>query len=172
VDGLKLHPLHVVKHTVLANQWRRGEYRPLGREEYIRHACDLIERTPEHIVYHRVTGTASKDILLAPEWCSQKWNVLNGIELELKRRGHRQGCLAGTPWIEGSQEKILASAHCDVAPNTRNLLPTEAGTKFLERRPESPVSAYPTIPVIRASCAASASTALAEVTKEEILNAA
>ena len=107
VDGLKLHPLHVVKHTVLASQWRRGEYRPLEREEYIRSACDLIERTPEHIVFHRVTGTASKDILLAPEWCSQKWNVLNGIELELKRRGHRQGCLAGAPWI---REEILDAA--------------------------------------------------------------
>ena len=106
VDGLKLHPLHVVKHTVLANQWRRGEYRPLGREEYIGYACDLIERTPEHIVFHRVTGTAAKDILLAPEWCSQKWNVLNGIELELKRRGHRQGCLAGMPWITVKQHKL------------------------------------------------------------------
>ncbi|MDO8812907.1 MAG: TIGR01212 family radical SAM protein [Gallionella sp.] len=94
VDGLKLHPLHVVKHTVLANQWRRGEYRPLQREEYILHACDLIERTPEHIMFHRVTGTAPKDILLAPEWCSQKWNVLNGIEHELARRGTRQGRLA------------------------------------------------------------------------------
>ncbi|MFZ2300717.1 MAG: TIGR01212 family radical SAM protein [Gallionella sp.] len=106
VDGLKLHPLHVVKHTVLANQWRRGEYRPLGREEYIRHACDLVERTPEHIVFHRMTGTASKDILLAPEWCSQKWNVLNGIEHELSRRGSRQGCLAGIPWITAKQHKL------------------------------------------------------------------
>ena len=95
-DGLKLHPLHVVKHTLLANQWRRGEYQPLSFTEYINQACDLIERTPEAIVYHRLTGTAAKDILLAPEWCSQKWNVLNGIELELSRRGTRQGCLAGT----------------------------------------------------------------------------
>ena len=123
-------------------------------------------------MFHRVTGTASKDILLAPEWCSQKWNVLNGIELELKRRGHRQGCLAGTPRIEGTPEKTLAQAHCGIAPNAHNLLPTEAGAKFLERRTESPASAYPTIPVIRASCTASASPALAEVTKEEILNAA
>lgn len=99
-DGLKLHPLHVVKHTILASQWRRGEYRPLERGEYIRQTCDLIERTPEQIVFHRVTGTAPKDILLAPDWCSQKWNVLNGIELELVRRGHRQGSLAGTPWIK------------------------------------------------------------------------
>ncbi len=104
-DGLKLHPLHVVKHTLLASQWRRGEYQPLSLSEYIRHACDLIERTPEAIVFHRLTGTAAKDILLAPEWCSQKWNVLNGIELELLRRGTRQGYLAGT-----IREEILDAA--------------------------------------------------------------
>lgn len=97
-DGLKLHPLHVVRQTVLANQWRRGEYQPMTREEYINAAVDMIERTPAEIIYHRVTGTASKDILLAPEWCSQKWNVLNGIERELERRGHRQGHLAGSVW--------------------------------------------------------------------------
>ena len=91
VDGLKLHPLHVVKGTQLANEWRRGEYRPLGLDEYIGIACDLIERTPPPVVFHRVTGTASREILLAPDWCSQKWNVLNGIERELRRRGHRQG---------------------------------------------------------------------------------
>ena len=94
VDGLKLHPLHVVKGTVLANQWRRGEYSPLAMGDYLRIVADLIERTPEHIVFHRVTGTAAKDILLAPAWCSQKWNVLNGIEAELRRRNHRQGQFA------------------------------------------------------------------------------
>jgi len=95
VDGLKLHPLHVVRGTQLANQWRRGEYRPLSRAEYIGIACDLIERTPPSVVFHRVTATASREILLAPDWCSQKWNVLNGIERELRRRGHRQGERAG-----------------------------------------------------------------------------
>ncbi len=94
VDGLKLHPLHVVKGTQLANQWRRGEYFPLSMSEYLRSTADLIERTPEHIVFHRVTGTASKEILLAPAWCSQKWNVLNGIEAELRQRKHRQGQFA------------------------------------------------------------------------------
>ena len=90
-DGLKIHPLHVVRNTVLAAEWRRGKFNPLDKSDYIRIAADLIERTPPHVVYHRVTGTASKDILLAPAWCSQKWNILNGIEQELKRRGHRQG---------------------------------------------------------------------------------
>ncbi len=99
VDGLKLHPLHIVKHTLLAHQWRQGEYQPLTRDEYISMAANLIERTSEHIIYHRVTATATRDILLAPAWCAEKWNVLNGIEFELRQRNSRQGSRVGTPFV-------------------------------------------------------------------------
>jgi radical SAM protein (TIGR01212 family) len=86
VDGLKLHPLHVVKGTQLANEWRRGEYRPLSLDEYVDTATQLILHTPPEVVYHRVTGTASRKILLAPEWCSRKWLVLNRITEALHRQ--------------------------------------------------------------------------------------
>ncbi|MEN8171145.1 MAG: TIGR01212 family radical SAM protein [Pseudomonadota bacterium] len=92
VEGLKLHPLHVVKGTMLANEWRRGEYHPWAMEKYIATVADLVELTPPEVVYHRLTGTAEESILLAPEWCNWKWRVLNGIENELARRGSRQGC--------------------------------------------------------------------------------
>lgn len=88
-DGLKVHPLHVVKGTMLANEWRRGEYQPLTMEQYVDIAADLVEQTPRHILYHRLTGTASPDILLAPDWCSKKWAVLNALERELAARGLR-----------------------------------------------------------------------------------
>ncbi len=91
VEGLKLHPLHVVKGTALANEWRRGEYDPWSMASYIRVAADMIERTPRDVLYHRVTGTAAERILIAPEWCQWKWRVLNGIERELARRGSYQG---------------------------------------------------------------------------------
>jgi len=91
VEGLKLHPLHVVKGTMLANQWRRGEYTPWRMDEYVQTVADMIERTPPEVVYHRLTGTASEDILLAPGWCNWKWRVLNAIERELVRRGSEQG---------------------------------------------------------------------------------
>jgi len=91
VAGLKLHPLHLVKGTRLANQWRAGGYTPLALEDYVAIAADMIERTPPDVVYHRVTGTAAADILLAPRWCTWKWRVLNAIENELVRRGSWQG---------------------------------------------------------------------------------
>ena len=99
-DGLKLHPLHVVKGTQLANDWRRGAYAPLSMPGYIAIAADLIERTPPGVVYHRLTGTAAADILLAPAWCAKKWVVLNGIEAELQRRRSAQGRLASLRWPE------------------------------------------------------------------------
>lgn len=91
VDGLKLHPLHVVKGTRLANEWRRGGYTPWTLDTYLETAADLVEHTPPGIVYHRLTGTASPQILLAPGWCRFKWRVIDGVAATLARRGTRQG---------------------------------------------------------------------------------
>ena len=97
VAGLKLHPLHVVRHTRLAQEWGRGDYAPLTLDAYADICADLIEQTPASVVFHRLTGTASPAILLAPRWCACKWAVLNRIEAELTRRGTRQGDRAAAP---------------------------------------------------------------------------
>jgi len=97
VDGLKLHPLHVVKGTQLARQWNRGDYRPLTMNDYVALAASLIEQTPADIIYHRVTGTAPRDILLAPAWCAKKWQVINAIEEALQQRNSYQGRLLEAP---------------------------------------------------------------------------
>lgn len=117
VAGLKLHPLHVVKGTQLANSWRRDEYQALSYEDYIKTAADLIERTPANIIYHRVTGTASADILLAPAWCSQKWRVLNGIEATLRARGSTQGSRAGAgpAYVHASVRGGISKSHTSPA---------------------------------------------------------
>ncbi len=86
VDGLKFHPLHVVKGTQLANEWRRGEYQPLTMDQYVSDVVELVSRTPDEVIFHRLTGTASSDVLLAPQWCSKKWQVLNRITTALAKR--------------------------------------------------------------------------------------
>ncbi len=91
VDGLKLHPLHVVKGTALASDWRRGTYRPLELDEYVDIAVVLVEQTPPEVAFHRLTATASPTILLAPQWCAKKWLVLNRIEQVLRER-RRAAC--------------------------------------------------------------------------------
>jgi len=99
VDGLKVHPLHVVKGTALANDWRRGDYRTLSLEQYVDLVADLVRMTPPQVLFHRVTGTASRDILLAPDWCAEKWRVLNAItrELHARRSGSYEALSARQP---------------------------------------------------------------------------
>ncbi len=120
-DGLKLHPLHVVKGTQLANTWRRGEYTPLALADYVAIAADLIEHTPWEVVYHRITGTAPARLLLAPEWCSRKWPVVNAIVAELARRGSRQGIksrMGRGEWGMGActQPQTAGTPHPPVQP--------------------------------------------------------
>ena len=91
VAGLKLHPLHVVKGTQLANDWRKGLYQTLEFENYIQLASEMVKRTPGDIIFHRLTATAEKNILLAPAWCGHKWNVLNTINYRLCQENAWQG---------------------------------------------------------------------------------
>lgn len=77
---------------MLANQWRRGQYRTLDFSDYISIASEMIKHTPAEVVFHRLTATASEEILLAPDWCGQKWRVLNAIHDRLHAEFARQGC--------------------------------------------------------------------------------
>ncbi|MES0372089.1 MAG: hypothetical protein ABUK11_07390, partial [Mariprofundaceae bacterium] len=90
-DGLKFHPLHVVRHTRLASDWKRGDVALLQQQDYVSLVCDMLEVTPSDYVIHRLTGTASDDVLLAPAWCGGKWQVINAIYRELGVRKSFQG---------------------------------------------------------------------------------
>jgi radical SAM protein (TIGR01212 family) len=91
VDGVKLHLLHVMKGTRLAEMYGRGELQLLDRDEYAGLVCDFLERLDPHILIHRLTGDGGHDNLLAPLWSLKKFEILNLIDAELERRGTRQG---------------------------------------------------------------------------------
>lgn len=90
-DGVKLHLLHALKDTVLGKMYERGEWQPMGMEEYIDLVCDILERLSPCIIIHRLTGDPLRGYLLAPQWSVKKWEVLNGIDREMVRRGSWQG---------------------------------------------------------------------------------
>jgi radical SAM protein (TIGR01212 family) len=102
VAGLKLHPLHVVKHTILAKQWKNGEYQPWSQNDYVNTVAEVLEHTPADIRIHRVTATAGERILLAPHWCARKWPVINQLVHTFAERGTRQGvksCVSPHPHV-------------------------------------------------------------------------
>ncbi len=95
IDGIKIHPLHVVKHTVMAKQYADGEFGVLELEEYARIVADLLEYLPEDIIVHRLTGEAKEDELIAPDWCSskRKMDVLRAIDEAVKKKKEEKNLL-------------------------------------------------------------------------------
>lgn len=92
-DQVKIHLLHVLRGTPLADMYDRGEYKPLEREEYVSLVADAIERLPEDCVIARVTGDGMAQDLQAPLWSIRKVTVINDIDKELFRRNSYQGRL-------------------------------------------------------------------------------
>ena len=63
----------------------------LTKEQYISYVADALEIIPADITVHRLTGDAPKELLIEPQWSRDKKSVLNGINMELKKRGTWQG---------------------------------------------------------------------------------
>ena len=91
VDGVKLHLLHVMKGTVLAEMYGRGEVKVMDRDSYAGLVCDFLELLDPRILIHRLTGDGGHDNLIAPLWSLKKFEVLNLIDAEMERRGTSQG---------------------------------------------------------------------------------
>ncbi len=91
LDGVKIHLLHAIRGTRLAEMYGRGEVRMLDRDTYVGLVCDFLELLDPVILIHRLTGDGGHDNLVAPLWSLKKFEILNLIDAELQRRGTRQG---------------------------------------------------------------------------------
>lgn len=91
VDGVKLHLLHVMKDTRLAEMYGRGEVMVIDRDGYAGLVCDFLELLNPRIMIHRLTGDGGRDNLVAPLWSLNKFEILNLIDAEMERRGSHQG---------------------------------------------------------------------------------
>ncbi len=92
IDSLKLHQLHAVEGTELAELYRRGEFTPLTLEAYIATVADFLELLPPRIAIQRLYGSAPLDICVAPKWGLKNNQMWYAIVNELVRRGSWQGC--------------------------------------------------------------------------------
>ncbi|CEI73484.1 MULTISPECIES: TIGR01212 family radical SAM protein [Romboutsia] len=91
VDGIKIHLLHVIKDTPMEKMLQNGMLNLMDKDEYIKLVCDQLEILPDTMIVHRLTGDGKRDELVGPLWSLKKWEVLNDIDAELKRRDSYQG---------------------------------------------------------------------------------
>ncbi len=91
LDAIKLHHLHVVRHTVLEKQYHQGKVPLLSLDEYATLVVDCLEVLPPEMIIMRLMGDAPRDMLVAPTWSLHKRAALQRIEQELERRDTYQG---------------------------------------------------------------------------------
>lgn len=80
IQGIKIHMLHLIKNTKMANEYLKTGFDLLTRDEYIALVVKQLRHLPKEIIVHRLSGDASASDLVAPLWTLKKIDVLNGID--------------------------------------------------------------------------------------------
>jgi len=100
LEGIKIHNLHVIRGTPLADQWRRGEVRVMDEHEYAEVLIDFLRRIPAHWPVMRLMSDTDPAVLLAPRWWMSKGQFLAYVERHMTDLGVRQGDLAAADSAE------------------------------------------------------------------------
>ena len=93
IQGIKIHMLHIIKDTRLANLYNQEKFHILTKEEYIDIVIEQLERLRPEIIINRITGDPVKEDLIEPTWLLKKFCILNDIDKEMVKRNSYQGKL-------------------------------------------------------------------------------
>ena len=113
LNFLKLHHLHVVRNTVMEEEYRARPFALFGLEEYADLVVDFLERLDPDIYIERLFGTAPANELIGPFWGKSKAEIQRFIE---QRLAARESCQGG--------KFLLQDAECDSLPTAHYRLPT------------------------------------------------
>ncbi len=89
--GIKIHSIYVSKGTRLAEMYKSGEYTPPSLSEFVDGAVEILTHISPETVVHRLTGDCPKDLLIAPDWNSDKHKIIAEITSRLEKEGIYQG---------------------------------------------------------------------------------
>jgi len=87
VDSIKIHPLYVVKNTLLTNIYKKGQFEPISEELYLDTLVKAIKMIPDEISLSRVTAGISDSSLLSPQWCNDKHKQMYNVKQALLKEG-------------------------------------------------------------------------------------
>lgn len=92
ISNVKLHNLHVLVNTPLAELYHRGEFSPDELDAYADKVIVFLRHLSPTIAVQRLAAVASRwDELIAPKWTGQKMQPLDYIENKMKQMGVFQG---------------------------------------------------------------------------------
>lgn len=90
-DAIKIHMLHIIKNTTLANIYEKQPFELLGRDDYIDLVVKQLELLKPEVIIERLTGDPIKENLIAPDWILNKTTILNDIDKLMRKLDTYQG---------------------------------------------------------------------------------
>lgn len=92
IHNVKLHHMHVLKNTPLAEEYARGEFVPLDKEAYFNRCTVFLQHLDPRIAVHRLSAFAPRwDELIAPQWTTFKMQTYQDMLTYMRDRGAYQG---------------------------------------------------------------------------------
>ena len=90
-DAIKIHMLHIIKNTKLAEIYNKHPFEILSRDKYIEIVVKQLELLKPEIVIERLTGDPMKESLIEPKWLLNKTTILNDIDKLMSKLDTYQG---------------------------------------------------------------------------------
>ena len=78
--AVKIHPLHIVAGTMMAQDFSSGEIKLLSFEEYCEAVAEMIKIIGPDIAIERFSGESPSEMLLAPNWCGEREKIIEQVE--------------------------------------------------------------------------------------------
>ena len=76
IQNVKLHNLHVLKNTPLADDYDAGEFEPIERAEYFERCRLFLQHLSPDISVHRLSALSTRpEELVAPQWTARKMEM-------------------------------------------------------------------------------------------------
>ncbi|MBQ6479454.1 MAG: TIGR01212 family radical SAM protein [Erysipelotrichaceae bacterium] len=90
-DGIKIHMLHIIKNTRLAEMHQASPFQLISRQQYIDLTVRQLELLRKEVVVQRLTGDPIVNDLIEPQWLIKKTTILNDIDKKMRQLDTWQG---------------------------------------------------------------------------------
>lgn len=97
IHNVKLHNMHVLKNTPLADEFAAGTFVPDTLEEYTRKVLLFLSHLDPRIAVHRLAAVSARpDELIAPDWVGKRMDIYQHFLDTMKSENVFQGKLYAT----------------------------------------------------------------------------
>src|SRR5262245_45065106 len=84
IDGIKIHNLYISRETALEKMYERSPFPLMSLETYADVAAKMLQQLPSDIVVMRLSADCPQSLLIAPDWCNNKQQIVDAITLRLR----------------------------------------------------------------------------------------